>query len=158
MANRHPTADQTRKIICQMNHSIVLDIAMMADLDPVDVSAHHGVVPNAGMIAQSHIAQDDRAARDVDPLPKSWLFAQVGLKLVLRFVHAFQGSCGARVNFSTYLPIISVSTFTASPTFRSRNAVTSKVCGMIHTAKRSFSTFAIVRLMPSSAIEPLDTI
>src|SRR5712672_930086 len=105
-----------------MNHRIVLDVAVIADLNAIDVSPHHGIVPDAGVIAQSHIAQHDRAARDVNSFPKSGLFTQIRLKLLLRFVHAYQFSCG-RQTFSTYLPKISVSTFTASPTFRSRNAV-----------------------------------
>src|SRR3954470_15025055 len=117
-----------------MNHRVVLDIAMMPDLDSVDVSPDHGVVPDARIIAQSHIAEHDRAARNVNAFPKSRLFAQIGLKLLLRFLHH---SLAGRTNFSTYLPRISVSKFTASPILRSRNAVTSNVCGMIQTVNRS---------------------
>src|SRR5439155_6113145 len=137
-------------------HRIILDVAVIPDLDPIDVSAHHRVVPDARIIAQSHIAQDDRAARDVNSFPKSRLFAQIRLKLILRLVHLYQLCCG-RINFSTYLPKISVSRFTASPTFRSRSPVSSNVCGMIQTANRSFCTSATVRLIPSSATEPFDT-
>ena len=52
---------------------------------------------------------------------------------------------------STYLPSISASRFTASPTARSDNAVDSNVCGIIQIVKLPFSTAATVRLMPSTA-------
>src|SRR2546426_2164617 len=61
------------------------------------------------------------------------------------------------INFSTYLPIRSASRLTASSTVRSRSAVTSNVCGMIQTRKVFLPAAATVRLMPSTAIEPLKT-
>src|SRR5208282_158066 len=63
----------------------------------------------------------------------------------------------AAINCSTNLPSMSVSRLTALPTVRSLRAVTSRVWGMIQMSKLFRLTAATVRLMPSTAMEPLKT-
>src|SRR5262249_884803 len=63
----------------------------------------------------------------------------------------------AVINFSTYLPSKSASRSTASPTLRSLKAVISYVWGMIQMRKLFLFTAATVRLIPSTAMEPLGT-
>src|ERR1041385_4353176 len=58
---------------------------------------------------------------------------------------------------STYLAITSASRFTASPGFNCEKLVTSKVLGMIAISKKSSARWAIARLTPSTATEPLKT-
>ena len=60
-------------------------------------------------------------------------------------------------NRLTYLPIRSVSILTLSPTLHPRKLVCSKVNGMIVKVKRSFIHSLTVRLIPSTATEPLET-
>ncbi len=59
--------------------------------------------------------------------------------------------------FSVYLARRSNSRLRGSPSFRSRRAVTSLVWGMIQTENSSLVTSATVRLMPSTAMQPLGT-
>ena len=61
------------------------------------------------------------------------------------------------MSFSTYLPTMSFSRFTMSPTRRSDSVVWADVCGMIETENVVSVTLATVRLMPSMAIEPFST-
>src|ERR1019366_1260049 len=66
--------------------------------------------------------------------------------------------CSSRlVHFSRYLAMMSVSMFTGSPGFSEPRFVIFTVCGMMAMVRRRPSNFATVRLMPSMAIEPLNT-
>ena len=56
---------------------------------------------------------------------------------------------------STYLPIMSVSRLTSSPTVLKPKVVSLDVCGISDTEKVSSVTSVTVRLIPSIAIEPL---
>src|SRR4029450_12828440 len=55
---------------------------------------------------------------------------------------------------STYLPTMSHSRLTRSPARARRRFVCNQVNGTICTSKVAFSSLAIVRLMPSTAIDP----
>ena len=62
--DRHVVADEARQILGEMHHGVVLDVGVAANNDPVDVAAQDGVVPDAGMIADFHIANDAATRRD----------------------------------------------------------------------------------------------
>lgn len=81
-------SQDTRIIIRKMQDGIVLNIGMVADDNPVDIAAHHGVVPDAGMIAQSDIAHHHGAFGDIDVFAQSRLFAQKCFELLNKFSHA----------------------------------------------------------------------
>src|SRR5260221_7902489 len=141
-----------------MNDGVVLYVGMVADLDVVDVAPQYGVVPNAGMIPERYIAHNHGPTRNVRCLAKGRLFAQELVQLLIQSLHDqkfFEDWLRFPVrNLSTYLPRMSVSRFTASPTLRSRKAVTSRVCGIIQMLKLLLRTVATVRLIPSTAIDP----
>ena len=81
MADGHVTAHDARKIVGQMNDGVVLDVAVVADDDAVDVAAQDGVVPDAGAVAQGDIAHHHRAARDINIFAQDGLFAQERVEL-----------------------------------------------------------------------------
>src|SRR6185312_11110345 len=60
-------------------------------------------------------------------------------------------------NFATCLARMSVSMLTRSPGWRVPSVVTARVCGMSMIEKPSAKTSTRVRLTPSTAIEPLET-
>ena len=66
-----------------MNHGVVLNIAVMADDNAVDVATQNGVVPDAGMVAERDIADDDAGAGDINVLANRWFFAQKCIELLL---------------------------------------------------------------------------
>src|SRR5262249_58888558 len=60
--------------------------------------------------------------------------------------------------FQTYLARTSVSRLTVAPGCLKPSVVTSSVCGIRATLKRSAATSTTVRLTPSTATDPLATI
>src|SRR5207244_3949482 len=91
--------------------------------------------------------------------------AQVGQRLPGRRWHQRywvrgQGPAPSRSwrYFQTYFASSSVSRLTADPGPLKPSVVCSNVCGIRATEKRSRSTSTTVRLMPSTATEPLGTI
>ena len=80
-------AEQAGKIIGQMEDGIVLDVAVVADDDAVDVGSRDGVVPDAGMIAHGDIAQNDSAFRNIHPIAEGRLLVEKSLELSFQFVH-----------------------------------------------------------------------
>jgi hypothetical protein len=61
-----------------MHGAVVLDIGVGPNPDGVHVSPEHGAIPDAGAIADFHIADDDRGRRDEDVLPDFWYLAVQG--------------------------------------------------------------------------------
>jgi hypothetical protein len=59
----------------------------MTDDDAVDVAASDGVVPDAGVVAEGDIAEDDCAFGDVNIFAEVRFFVEEGLKLFQEFVH-----------------------------------------------------------------------
>jgi hypothetical protein len=49
---------------------------MMPDDDAVDVTAHDGIEPNAGMIADGYVTQHSGTTRDINAASKHWLFGE----------------------------------------------------------------------------------
>ena len=81
MAHRHVIAQQTRILIRQMDHGIILDIGMVADDDPVDIAAHHGIVPDTGMITNRHVSDHHRSVSQVNSISELGSLAQKGIQL-----------------------------------------------------------------------------
>jgi len=75
-------AENTRKVVSQMEHSIVLNVCGMADDNFVDVTTNYGVIPNAGVVANGHVAYDHCAFCNVDILPQGWFLAEMGIELL----------------------------------------------------------------------------
>src|SRR4051812_28977993 len=88
MADRHKISKNTRKVIGQVEHGVVLNIRVMSDDDFIDVPPENGVVPYTRMIAEGHVTQDCCAFGDVNPLAQRWLFMEKGLELLFQFAHA----------------------------------------------------------------------
>lgn len=87
MAHCDPISDQAGQFVGQMNNCIVLDVRVVADFDSVDVSSDNGVVPDAGMIAEGDIAQDNGTACNVDVFTEPWLLPEKGIELRVNFIH-----------------------------------------------------------------------
>ena len=81
MANGDIIAHDAGKIVRQMKDRVVLDIAVVANDDAVDVAAQDGVIPNAGAVAQGDVAHHYRAARDVDAFANDRFLAQKCVEL-----------------------------------------------------------------------------
>lgn len=58
VAHGDPITHNAWEIIRDVQHSVVLNIRVMADGDAVDVAAQDASVPNARVRAESHIADD----------------------------------------------------------------------------------------------------
>ena len=69
MADGDVVADQARKVSGHVHHRLVLDVGVVADHDPVDVTAENGVKPDARMVANSNITDDHRALGQINALP-----------------------------------------------------------------------------------------
>ena len=76
------TADEAWELVRQVQHRIVLDIAPLTHDDAVNVAAQDGIVPDAGTIAESDVAHDDRAAGNINVLAQEGLLAQKRAELI----------------------------------------------------------------------------
>ena len=74
VANGNKISDNTWKIIREMQHRVVLNIAVMPHHDAIDIAAQHRVIPDARIISQSDIPQHRRAARDINALAQFSVF------------------------------------------------------------------------------------
>src|ERR1035441_9869426 len=72
-----------------MQHGVVLNIGMVANGDAVDVAPEHGIAPNAGVILQGHIAQNDSSPGDIDSLAERWFLAQKLAELLVDRIHGW---------------------------------------------------------------------
>jgi len=95
MANGDPIAQNAGMFIGKMKDGVVLDVGVVSDNDAVDVAAQDGVIPNAGVIAESDVAENDGAARDVNAFAKRRLAAQEGVELLSKFRFWFAHGTGA---------------------------------------------------------------
>ena len=68
VADGDPVAEHAGEIVRQMQHGVVLHVGVVADDDAVDVAAQHRAVPDAGMRAERHVADDDGGFGDEDML------------------------------------------------------------------------------------------
>jgi hypothetical protein len=64
MANADATANGARHPVVHMDHTEILDVGFVADLDWGHIPSNHRVVPNAGVAAKAHVAHDHRTWRD----------------------------------------------------------------------------------------------
>lgn len=80
-------ADETGELVREVKNGIVLDVGMVADDDAVDVASNDGVIPDARVVAEGDVAEDDRAFGDINVLAKGGLFAKESFKLVQKFIH-----------------------------------------------------------------------
>src|SRR4051812_41625688 len=87
MSDGDVVSHDARKGVSEMNDGVVLNISMVADDDAVDVAAKHGVIPNAGMIAEGDVAEDGCAASDEDAFAEFGLLAEEAVELFLQFSH-----------------------------------------------------------------------
>jgi hypothetical protein len=60
---------------------------MMSDLDAIDVPAQNGVVPNARVIAERDVADDDTASGDIDPFSEGGLSSEETVQLFIEICH-----------------------------------------------------------------------
>ena len=113
MTHSDVIAQDTGKIIRQVQHGVVLDIGVVPDDDAVDVAAQHGVIPDAGMRPERDIPNDDSGFGDVHAFAELRFLASkvFGSNLVLDCKKA-RGSC---VKPWSLLPKIS-SSFQVVPT------------------------------------------
>src|SRR6185503_2681143 len=61
----------------------ILDVRVGTDLDPVDVAAKERAIPNAGVIAECHVAEHDSRPGDVNLLAQHRRLAKVPVELIL---------------------------------------------------------------------------
>ena len=87
VANGDPVAKETRKIVREVQHGIVLDIRVVADDDAVDVAAKHRAIPHAGMRAECDIADDSGSFGDENIFTELRRLAEKPIKLLCEFVH-----------------------------------------------------------------------
>ena len=88
MSDGHVVTYNAGEIIREVKNGIVLNVGEFADANLIDVSAQDGVVPNAGAIAQSHVADDNGSPRDINIFADSRFSFQECLKLLFHIAHA----------------------------------------------------------------------
>ena len=76
-------ADDAGVVIGEVEDGVVLNLRVMADDDAVDVAAQNGVIPDAGMVAEGDVAEDDARSGDINVLANRWLFAEKCIELLL---------------------------------------------------------------------------
>ena len=81
-------ADEAGVIVREVQHRVVLDVGVMPDDDAVDVATQHRVIPNAGVIAERHVAHDHRRARDIHAATERRFFAEERVELLSEITHA----------------------------------------------------------------------
>ena len=87
MTDRHVVPHQARTLVCQVQHGIVLDVRVVPDNDAIDVAPQDCVIPNAGMIAESNVADNHRAARNINVAADGRLSPQKRFQLPRHFRH-----------------------------------------------------------------------
>ena len=83
VADGHVIADDAAEVIGEVKDGVVLNIAVMTDGDAIDVAAQNGVIPDAGMVAERDVADDDAGAGNINVLANRWLFTQKCIELLL---------------------------------------------------------------------------
>ena len=71
-----------------MQHGVVLNVRVVADDDAVDVAAQHRAIPDAGVRAERHVADDDGGLGEIDAFAELRFFAEKFIELLCEFVHA----------------------------------------------------------------------
>src|SRR6266850_488333 len=97
MADGHVIAENERTLVAHdMQYAAVLNVGARADANVVHVAANHRARPNAGILANHHIADYDRGGIDVrrsrDLRVLSAIRPDVGLAFHLCFVASLVGS------------------------------------------------------------------
>src|SRR5262249_15285912 len=64
VAYRDPAADDAGDPRVGVDHAQVLDVRLVADLDPLGVSPDHRVVPDAHVLPHVDVTEDDRPGGD----------------------------------------------------------------------------------------------
>ena len=82
MTDRDVVAENARVIIGEVQHGIVLNVAVMTNDDTVDVTAKHSVIPDAGVIAERDVADNDTGRGDIDVLADGRFFAEKFIQLL----------------------------------------------------------------------------
>jgi hypothetical protein len=85
VTDRHEAAQDAGIVIGKVKDGIVLDIAVMADDDAVDISPGHGVIPDAGVIAHGNITQHHGSFGNIHPIAQGRFFAEESLELFFQF-------------------------------------------------------------------------
>src|SRR5262249_13704213 len=88
MANSHVVSHQTRILVSQMQHRVVLDVCVVSDDYPINVSAQNRVVPDARIIPDCHVADHHRSLSEINMGTDGRLLLQKGFKLLERVCHA----------------------------------------------------------------------
>ena len=94
VADGHVIAENAGELIGEMQDGVILDVGMVADGDAINVSARDGVIPNTGVIAHGHVAENHRAFGNIHPIAQRWLFAQKNLELLFQFHGVVVAKCG----------------------------------------------------------------
>jgi hypothetical protein len=70
-----------REVVGEVEDGVILDVRVVSDNDTIDVAAKHGVVPDAGMITDGNVANNDRALGDVNTGAQGGFFEEEGREL-----------------------------------------------------------------------------
>ncbi len=87
VADGDPVAKHTGIIIRQVQDRVVLNIRVMADDNAVDVAAQHRAVPDAGVGAQRHVANDRGGSCNINVLANFWRVAEKPVQLLIKCAH-----------------------------------------------------------------------
>ena len=71
-----------------MQHRVVLNVAMVADDDAIDVTPQHRAIPDAAVRAQRHVADHGGGLGDKNFFAQLRLAAEKGVELRIKFGHA----------------------------------------------------------------------
>jgi hypothetical protein len=81
MANSDVIAHDTREIVRQVQDGVVLDIRMVSDDNAVEVTPEHGVAPDAGVLTERHVAEQNRAPSDINAFAQGWFLQKEPVQL-----------------------------------------------------------------------------
>ena len=84
VADGDPVADEAGEVVRKVKHGVILHVAVVADDDAVDVAPDDGVVPDAGAIADFHIADHHGAPGDVNAFTEPWFLPEKLIQLLLK--------------------------------------------------------------------------
>jgi hypothetical protein len=92
VANGDVVAYDAGIVVGEVEDGVVLNVGVVTNDDAVDVAASNSVVPDAGMVAEGDVAEDDRAFGDVNIFAEGRFFVEESLKLFLEFIHERESS------------------------------------------------------------------
>lgn len=82
MADRDIVSKNAGVVVGEVEDGVVLNIAVVTDNDAIDIAAKDGIVPDAGMVTERHVTEDDGGRGDINVLANRRFFAQKSVELL----------------------------------------------------------------------------